>query len=623
MSDKFEVEVFLEDSLIDRRPLGQMGLSIGRCTTNDIVLENASVSKRHATLSCQSGQIVLRDLGSSQGTVVRGVKVQFSTLSVGDAVQIGPFTLMIVRQLDQSVSTAGTTGRLSTVAFKNLIDGLLRLTELVGVSDLGAVLDTLLEHSMGLVNASRGFVVLVHDNQLSAILARHGNDLETDETFSRTVCQRAVSQKESILLADSGDRSALDSIVSLDRGKPILVLAVPLIHDEEVLGILYLESEKLDPPLLKVQPDLLQRVSRLGGRSLWAALERRQIIASQEEWRWLGTSLADEVDIFRSARDPSMVTLLDMIQKTAREDVTVLIRGETGTGKDVTAHAIHRLSKRCRGPFVAVNCGAIPKELMESELFGYERGAFTGAIARKIGRFGLAQGGTILLDEIGDMPKDLQVKLLRILESKCFERLGGQESVHLDVRVLAATNRDLEEAVGRDEFRKDLFYRINVVGIRVPALRERRQDIEPLVHEMLVAANKRFKRRLYGVTPEALAAMQEYHWPGNIRELRNVIDRAFILESSDRITVESLPFRAGVTRDPPAAQKTLDSPSGLPSPVLHLDDYLLRQERDYVALVLRSANDNVTHAAALLGMTRPALHRRLRRLGLRGDSDEA
>ena len=625
MAEEYDVEVLLRGKSIQRIAVSSQGLSVGRATSNDLVLSDRTVSKIHARLSVQNERLMLHDLNSTEGTYLRGAKINSATLAPGDEVGVGPYTLKILRRGSQAnLAQELSTPSVSRDDFSNLVRGLINLTRLVGITDLQAVLETLLEQSMGLVHGSRGFVVLVKGDRLSPILAYHGAGSSNEDNFSRTICQRAISAAEPVLLVDAGDGSILDGIASLARTKPVLVLGVPLIESGQILGILYLESEKLFPKALELQPELLKEVSALGGRALRVAMERRQIVSDQERWRWLAADLTEDADVFRGSRSPLMQRVLGIVERAAQEDVTVLIRGESGTGKDVTARAIHKLSTRWRGPFIAVNCGAIPKDLMEAELFGYEKGAFTGAVSRKLGRLELSHGGTLLLDEIGDMPKDLQVKLLRVLESRQFERLGSQESLKLDLRLLAATNRNLEDAVSQGDFREDLYYRLNVVSIAIPPLRERPEDIEPLVNEMLLMANRRFKRKLYGVTPEAVAALQAYRWPGNVRELRNVIDRAFILEPTDRITPASLPFDRNVAKDvTPTAPSAPSAPSAPEAPVLPLEEYLGRQEKDYIRLILDRAGGNVTVAARLLGLNRTALHKKLRRAGLRGSSPEA
>jgi len=612
--EELDVEVVLRGESVKRAEIGLRGLSIGRSPTNDLVLVGRTVSKVHATLSLEKGQLVLTDLQSAHGTFLGGKRIRSSPLHLGDEFQIGQYTFKIVLRAETQEDVSRMPAPSSSIeAFTNVVQVLTNLTGLVGVTDLQLVLESLLEHMMTIFRGTRGFVVLIQNGRLSPILASHGSGSDAEERFSRTVCLRALEGQAPLVLFDTGDKSPLDGIESLSRRTPVLVVAVPLVAQDQVLGVLYLESQRLAPPELKVRPHLLKDVSTLGGRALRAAFERRQLVAEQERWRWLANVLTEDVDIFRTSLSPAMKSSLQVIERAASEDVTVLILGESGTGKDVTAQTIHRLSDRKDKPFIAVNCGAIPHDLMETELFGYEPGAFTGATTQKIGRMEMAQGGTLLLDEIGDLPKDLQVKLLRVLETRTFERLGSRNSIRLNVRVLAATNRDLAKSVERGQFREDLYHRINVVGIWIPPLRDRLDDIEPLVNEMLLSVNRRFKRKLYGMTPEALAALQLYHWPGNVRELRNVIERAFILETGDRITPSSLTLKPGISRPDTAAT---GAPRMASPKILRLDEYVERQERDYIRLILDRVDSNVTQAARLLGLTRTTLHRKLRTLGM-------
>jgi transcriptional regulator with GAF, ATPase, and Fis domain len=237
---------------------------------------------------------------------------------------------------------------------------------------------------------------------------------------------------------------------------------------------------------------------------------------------------------------PALESVLEQVERVAPTDSTVLIQGETGTGKELIAHAIHNLSSRCGRPFVRLNCAAIPLDLLESELFGHEKGAFTGAIAQKIGRFELADKGTLFLDEVGDIPPALQPKLLRVLQEQEFERLGSARTHHVDVRLVAATNRNLMEMANRGDFRSDLYYRLNVFPVLLPPLRERREDIPALVAHFVEIYGRRMNRRIDHIPPTTMSALTSYHWPGNIRELQNLIERAVIL-SNDGVLPNPLP----------------------------------------------------------------------------------
>jgi transcriptional regulator with PAS, ATPase and Fis domain len=253
--------------------------------------------------------------------------------------------------------------------------------------------------------------------------------------------------------------------------------------------------------------------------------------------------------------DPAMASVRDLVRRVAPATSTVLITGESGTGKEVVAREIHRLSPRAAGPFVPVNVGALPETLLESELFGYEKGAFTGADARKSGLFELAHGGTLFLDELGEMPPSMQVKLLRVLQERVLMRVGGSRPIPVDVRILAATNRDPEKAVAEGKFREDLYYRINVIRIRLPALRGRKSDIAPLAGLFLARAARETGKRIEGISPDALRLLESYRFPGNIRELENAIERAVILSEDAILTPRDFSFDARFLGDAPSGAR--------------------------------------------------------------------
>jgi DNA-binding NtrC family response regulator len=323
--------------------------------------------------------------------------------------------------------------------------------------------------------------------------------------------------------------------------------------------------------------------------------KRRLVLENQQLREELHTAERKEMVIGKS---PEMRRVLSLVEKVADSDVTVLIRGESGTGKELVAEAIHRHSPRAAGPLVAVNCAALTETLLDSELFGHEKGAFTGAIKRKLGRFELAQGGTIFLDEIGDITASLQVKLLRVLQEKKFVRVGGTETISADVRLIAATNRNLEQAIRDGHFREDLYYRLSVFPIVVPPLRQRREDIPNLVEFFL----QKRGRRLEDIEPPALDQLNQYDWPGNVRELENVIERAVILAAGrGKIGVSHLPlFSASF------------STTSLPGEDLNLDQL----ERQSILEALQRSGGNKAEAARLLGITRRALYSRMERLEL-------
>jgi two-component system, NtrC family, response regulator AtoC len=321
---------------------------------------------------------------------------------------------------------------------------------------------------------------------------------------------------------------------------------------------------------------------------------------------------------------PAILDVFSILERVADTPTTVLITGESGTGKELVARALHENSSRKDRPFIKVNCAAIPKDLMESELFGHEKGAFTSAVSSKPGRFELASGGTLFLDEIGEIPNEMQVKLLRVLQESEFERVGGIKTIHVDVRLIAATNRDLKKEIAASSFREDLFYRLNVVPIVLPALRERRSDIPLLVSYFIQKFNARLKKSLEGVEAEAMERLTGYGWPGNIRELENVIERAVLFADGARIRLEDLAVElrdgssssdAGrATPLPPSVNEGGAPTDGLKEQVKAA---MSRLERDLILRALMQTANNVTHAARLLKISRKGLQLKMKELNLR------
>ncbi|HSF30935.1 MAG TPA: sigma-54 dependent transcriptional regulator [Candidatus Tectomicrobia bacterium] len=340
------------------------------------------------------------------------------------------------------------------------------------------------------------------------------------------------------------------------------------------------------------------------------ALEVRQL---QQENRLLRHQLKTKYRFENLVgTSPGMQQVFQLIEKVADAESTVLILGESGTGKELVARAIHFNSHRAEKPLVPVNCGAIPESLLESELFGHERGAFTGAARTRMGRFELANGGTIFLDEVGDMSPALQVKLLRVLQDQTFERVGGTKSVRVDVRIIAATNRNLEEAVARGEFREDLYYRLSVIPLNLPPLRERKDDIPLLLQYFMEQFNRMRDRKLQGFSPHALHLLVNYQWPGNVRELENLVDRVVVLKGQGIIEPEDLPEKMRTAWTPAGPVTTVE----IPDAGFCLDVAVRGFERELISRALLKAEGVKNRAAQLLGIKRTTLIEKLKRHSL-------
>jgi two-component system nitrogen regulation response regulator NtrX len=408
-------------------------------------------------------------------------------------------------------------------------------------------------------------------------------------------------------------RSGLDLLEEIrrrDAEVPVIVMSGQATIDAAVRATKLGAFDYLEKPL---DPDRLLLTLR---NSLETGRLRRKT-------RELSREVASHLGIVGTSA--AMERLRNEIERAARADARVLITGENGTGKEIVARALHDRSPRAAGPFVKVNCAAIPKELIESELFGHEKGSFTGAHSRKIGKIEAADGGALFLDEIGDMSLEAQAKLLRVLEESEVERVGGNEPIRVDVRFLAATNKDLARAIDAQTFREDLFYRLNVIPIHVPSLADHREDVPALVKHFCNLYEQEAGRAPRSFTGEAVEALVEWPWPGNVRELRNVIERLSIMAEGETIQAEDVhavlreartgfgnrpqPDRAHHGNAPPPPLET--PPAGLP-----LAEILERTERSAIRRALEEAHGKISEAAKILGMDRANLHRKMRRLGI-------
>ncbi len=440
-----------------------------------------------------------------------------------------------------------------------------------------------------------------------------------DERNAREGLARALRRSFEVLLADGGQQAlellqaqpvdallsdvrmpGMDGLTLLQRAlalQPAPVCIMLTAYGTIELAVEAMRRGAYDFMTKPINLDRLELVLQRALRARTVEQENRQLHEELDSRYGLENLIGESAP---------MQELFATIRQVADARATVLIEGESGTGKELVAHAIHRLGPRARGPYIAVHCAALSPTLLESELFGHEKGAFTGAAERRQGRFELADGGTLFLDEIGEIDPATQVKILRVLEERSFERVGGRETVHVDVRVIAATNRDLKKMVEEGTFREDLFFRLYVVNLRLPPLRERPGDLPLLIQHFVRHFAQENGKKLEGITPDAVSALAAHPWPGNVRELRNVIERMVVLARGDRLTARDLPpsFR------PTGGEASALVPKGGP---LSLED----AERQMIVRALKAHDNNVTRAAADLGISRRTLHRKLNEYNLR------
>lgn len=608
-------------------------VSIGRDPSNEISLLDSLVSRRHCVIRKESDAFLLLDLESRNNTFVSGVPVRERVLVPGDQIRVGNSVLIF-----QGPNSETNPGNLSLQLDANPVPGaatvILRKEDAVylqparpealpatakTVRDLNVLLDfsrtlnsvrglaalqeKVLEAVLAIVPADQAAILLTDDGiaGFSSVVGRHRR-LGPNQPIhaSQTILNRVVEENLAILSNDVQSDDAYRQAESLIERRVHSVLAVPLSLQEKVLGVLYLDASSAGA---RFDADLLQLVTTLGNITALALENARHLDRLGGENR----RLHEELNIHHSmvGESKAMHDVYAFVSRVAGRDSTVLISGESGTGKELVARAVHINSPRADKPFVAINCAAITETLLESELFGHERGAFTGAVSQKKGKLEIAEGGTVFLDEIGELAVPMQAKLLRVLQEREFERVGGTRPIKLDVRLIAATNRDLKEASRTGGFRPDLYYRLNVVSLHMPALRERREDIPLLAAFFAAHYGEKVKRRVAGIAPEARSCMMRYDWPGNVRELENAIERAVVLGSTELILAEDLP------------DSILEETASSGEPVSALHEGIREAKKMLIERAIDQANGNYTEAARILGVHPNHLFRLIRTLNLK------
>jgi Nif-specific regulatory protein len=626
----------LKDSAVE---LGDAEVSIGRDSSNTVRVADALLSRRHCAVRRVGEGFVLVDLNSLNGAFVNGRPVREHALAHGDEISIGESRIVFLAGGDEAAEqvsnpvelsdhhlTALTTVRLKVsdalapsegaegkaAAFAALARDLTLLvkisTAINSVRGTDALQRELLRFVFEVVPAERGAILLLGEEGEAVSEFALGREGRTGDAVvvSRTVVRQVVEEGEAFLANDLYEAGGALSAESLKVSRISSLLCAPLVLFGRALGVIYLTAAD---PSARFDEDQLRLVSVISGLAAVAINNARHVEQIEGENDLLRA--ASRVEHGMVGESAAMRKVYQLVARVAPTDSTVLIRGESGTGKELAAQALHQNSGRRERPFVAINCAALTETLLESELFGHERGAFTGALVQKKGKLEVADGGTLFLDEVGELAPVLQAKLLRVLQERAFERVGGTRTIRVDVRVVAATNRDLEEAVRAGAFRQDLYYRLNVVSFEMPALRERREDVPLLASYFAAKYGAKFKRKVTGVSHAARECLLNYDWPGNVRELENAVERAVVLGSTERILPEDLPET--VLEAEPAAGASAP-------PVTKYHEAVREAKRQLITRALEHSSGNITEAARALGVHPNYLHRLMRNLNLRPET---
>jgi Nif-specific regulatory protein len=609
---------------------------VGRETGNSLRLDDPSVSRQHCLIKRDEDDVFkVMDLDSFNGTFVNDVPIKEQRLNHGDQITVGDTLLLFLTdhvegsmnlnlvQLDQGRVLTRSAARLRKDEALYLNPSKLLLTptppsrlehdlnllleistSLNAIRDFEPLQQKLLESVLKAVPAERAAIILLQGG-LDDVLAVYGKDRNAERgqniSVSRTVASQVLNEGIALLSNDVLESEDYEKAESLLGRHTRALACVPLAITDRIAGLIYVDTSDPSGHFDEGHLQLLMGVAGIASIAFENVLHFEWLTCEKGR---LEAEIGLEHDMVGESE--RMQEVYNLIARAAAADSTVLIRGESGTGKELAARALHRNSLRCDRPFIAINCAALAEQLLESELFGHERGAFTGAIQQKKGKLEVAEGGTIFLDEVGEMSDSMQAKLLRVLQEREFERVGGTRTISMNVRIVAATNRDLKAAITAGRFRADLYYRLNVIAIEMPPLRERKDDIPLLATYFLSKFGKKCNnRRLRGIAPEARLCLVAYDWPGNVRELENAIERAVVLGLTDQVQVEDLP------------EELLESVQPVSGVSMTYHEAVKEAKKQIILKALEQAGRNYAKAARNLGVHPNNLHRIIRSVGLR------
>jgi Nif-specific regulatory protein len=595
-------------------------ISVGREADNDVVLKDSSVSRVHCTIQKHDNQCIINDLQSLNGTFVNEDFAENIKLNHGDKIRIGDFVFRFKTgdfvETSNEVLFDKTEFRIPNDSIKVPIEevfgamardltAILKIsTKLNSIRNIEELQSELLQQIFEVIPAETGAILLVGD-ELEFVETVSLNKQGKSETVrvSQTVINQVIREKKVILIKDFLSDKNLHDAKSLALSEISTLVCVPITLFEKPIGVIYLSSStsNFDESNLKFLTAIagITAIAIENARNFaWLESENSRLRDQQFERNMIGES-------------PAMLKVFEIIDRVSPTDSTVLINGESGTGKELAAQAIHLNSPRKEKPFVAINCAALTETLLESELFGHEKGSFTGASAQKKGKIEIAHSGTLFLDEIGEMPVKLQAKLLRVLQEREFERVGGNRPIKVDIRLIAATNRDLQTEVKNGNFRQDLYYRLNVVQFSMPTLLERKEDILLIAESFIEKFSQKMNRRVRGISASAKKILLKYDFKGNVRELENTIERAIVLGSTDWILPEDLPEEFLAI---PKENEANDASN--------YHDAVREKKKELIISAFYEAKKSYVETAKLLDVHPNYLHRLIKNLGIKEEIEE-
>jgi transcriptional regulator with GAF, ATPase, and Fis domain len=552
--------------------------SLGSAPDNDIVLPDPLLAEAFAHIHFDGQTYTITTLSRKADVVINGKKRKKHKMTHDDKLVIGSIELRFSLIDEAPIIEEEAAATVADIdAYQKLQDFSARL---MAKHELGALLNELMDSVVEITNADKGFLILMEDDRLSVKIARNlkrENIADAVSQLSDSIIAKVVQTRRPVIISDAMNDEEFSGSKSIMKLKLSSVICVPLLEHGKMIGLIYVGNDSVVDLFQEDTMNVLTVFSAQASLIVANALllnnlrvDNKQLHKRLEQIRFgeiVGTS-------------PPMQAVYRKVEKISATDISVLITGETGTGKELIAREIHNRSPRTEKPFITINCGAIPENLLESELFGHVKGAFTGAVSNKQGKFQAADGGTLFLDEIGEMPLNLQVKLLRAIQEKTVIRVGDTRSETVDIRILAATNRDLEAEIKNGRFREDLYYRLNVVNLHLPPLRDRGEDVLVIARYLLSHYAKEYEAKVKGFSPNASVAIRKYNWPGNIREMENRIKKAIVLSDTTMIGPDDL----GLTAD------------ALPE-ILPLAAAKEKFQREYINEVLALNNGNRTKTA--------------------------